>query len=48
MANEILYLYDNEKKRIELGENGFKKVKKYYQTTDFIKRYSKLYDEGWN
>ena len=48
MAEEILNLYNDEKRRIRLGEKGLEIVRKDYVGTDFIKKYRKLYNEGWD
>ena len=47
MANAILELYNNPKKRIYFGDNGYNIVNKYYQDSKFLDAYNKLYNERW-
>lgn len=48
MAAEIISLYKNEYRLKLLGERGCEIVKKYYRTDQFLDKYTKLYEEGWD
>lgn len=47
MAIEIVALYNNPKRLKLLGERAYEIVNKYYRKEDFLKSYTKLYEEGW-
>lgn len=48
MAIEIVSLYNNPERLKLLGERGYKIVNTYYRKDDFLKSYTKLYEEGWD
>ena len=43
MAKEILYLAKHSNERKKMGEIGKKRVEKYYQKENFLKKYHDLY-----
>lgn len=48
MAKEIITLYKNKSRLKLLGERGYEIVNKYYRSDKFLRKYTKLYEEGWD
>jgi len=48
MAIAIISLYNNPERLKLLGERAYEIVNKYYRKEDFLRSYTKLYEEGWD